>query len=393
VVRGAYQFFRSNQDPVAQADKVVDAVGGALAPGDLPPVIDVESKDGQSASTIRNKVQQWIDRIEERLGVTPIVYTGPYFWRDTVAGADFDEHPLWIAHYGTSCPMVPPTWSNLSGVQWMFHQHTSSGRVQGISGDVDMNRFNGTMSQLLALTVGGDTPPPPPPGDGCLPVGDSRIIDNGDACFTAGGDPSFLRSVSTRGFEGDLIWTGTTSLSSAVNFAQWDIAVEVPGTYEVEVWIDDVHGTSRQARYAIAHEGGQTAAIIDQNGSTGWVSLGAYAFGGAGEHLRLDDNTGERGGLGRHLVFDAARVTRLDDTVPGEDPCARVEVYGTGSWLNVRPQASTTGAAVGRLDDGDIATRLETVTGQAISGNSTWYRVNAGGVTGYITAVYARCRA
>jgi hypothetical protein len=43
------------------------------------------------------------------------------------------------------------------------------------------------------------------------------------------------------------------------------------------------------------------------------------------------------------------------------------------------------------LEDGDVVDRLETVTGQAISGNSTWYRITDGQVTGFITGVYARC--
>jgi GH25 family lysozyme M1 (1,4-beta-N-acetylmuramidase) len=148
VMRGVYQFFRSDEDAIAQADLLIDAVGGALAEGDLPPVIDVESTDGRSASQIAAKVRQWSNRIEDKLGVKPFIYTGPYFWRDNVNGADMNDHKLWVAHYGTSCPLVPPTWT-----RWTFHQHTSSGRVDGIAGNVDMNRFNGSLADLQALTV------------------------------------------------------------------------------------------------------------------------------------------------------------------------------------------------------------------------------------------------
>ena len=142
VLRGAYQFFRSDQDPIRQADLLIEKVGGRLGAGDLPPVIDVESTDGQSKATIARKVRQWLDRIHDKLGVDAIVYTGPYFWQDSV-GADLDNYHLWVAHYGTSCPLVPGTWN-----RWAFHQYTSSGRVSGIGGNVDMNRFNGTLTQL-----------------------------------------------------------------------------------------------------------------------------------------------------------------------------------------------------------------------------------------------------
>jgi GH25 family lysozyme M1 (1,4-beta-N-acetylmuramidase) len=386
ILRGAYQFFRSNQDPIAQANLMIEMMG-ELEAGDLPPVIDVESRDGQSAATIRTKVQRWLDHVEAATGVKPIIYTGPYFWRDQVNG-DFDQYPLWVAHYGTSCPLTPETWT-----AWTFHQHTSSGRVRGVPGNVDMNVFNGNMDQLLALTVGSGMQPPPPAPANCATLDAAGgVIDDGDGCFVAGGDPDYLRRVSTRGSNGDLIWTGTTAATTVENYAEWSINVAEEGTYEIEVYIDDQYGTSQQARYRVTHADGSTDAVINQNASSGWVSIGAYRFRtGAGQKVRLNDNTGERGALGRHLVFDAIRASRLDDSSPPEDDCPRVEVFGTDSYLNIRPEPNTSRAGVGRLEDGDIVDRLETVTGQAISGNATWYRITDGQVTGYITAVYARC--
>jgi GH25 family lysozyme M1 (1,4-beta-N-acetylmuramidase) len=41
LIRGAYQFFRADQDIDAQANMMIAAVG-TLQPGDLPPVLDVE---------------------------------------------------------------------------------------------------------------------------------------------------------------------------------------------------------------------------------------------------------------------------------------------------------------------------------------------------------------
>lgn len=392
ILRGAYQFFRSNQDPIAQANLLIEKVG-QLEAGDLPPVIDVESRDGQSAATIRRKVGQWLDHVEAALGVRPIVYTGPYFWRDQVSGADFDDHPLWIAHYGTSCPYVPPTWTS-----WTFHQHSSSGRVRGISGNVDMNVFNGTLNELLALTAGGTPvptpPPPPPPADEACAVLDPAggIIDDGGPCFVAGGDPRWLESVSSAGYDGDLITTGTTASSTTENYGEWTLKVAEEGTYELEVWIDASRPTSRQARYRVTHADGSTDATINQYSSSGWVSIGAYRLRtGAGQRVRLNDNTGENSSYGRDLAFDAMRVSRVDDSAPPAEECPRVEVYGTGGYVNVRPAPNTTRAAIGRLEDGDIVDRLDTVTGQDVEGNSTWYRVTDGQVTGYITAAYARC--
>ncbi len=153
VLRGAYQFFRSNESAVAQADLLINKIGGHLGPDDLPPVIDVESADGQSAHTIATKVKAWLNRIHDKLGVNGIVYTGPYFWQDSVGGANLSSHPLWVAHYGTQCPLVPGAWS-----RWTFHQFTSSGRVAGIGGNVDTNHFNGTLAQLKSTFAGAGLP-------------------------------------------------------------------------------------------------------------------------------------------------------------------------------------------------------------------------------------------
>jgi GH25 family lysozyme M1 (1,4-beta-N-acetylmuramidase) len=159
VMRSAYQFFRSNEDPVAQANLLIAHVG-SLGAGDLPPVIDVETTDGQSPGTIAARVHTWLDTVQAALGVRPIVYTGPYFWRDQVGGANETASPLFVAHYGTDCPFVPPAWTS-----WTFHQFTSTGAVPGIPANVDLDVFNGTEAQLEALAHGGSpsTPADPQP--------------------------------------------------------------------------------------------------------------------------------------------------------------------------------------------------------------------------------------
>ncbi len=66
VVRGAYQFFRSNLDPIAQANLVLQKLeeAGGLEPDDLGVVLDIESTDGQSNATVVRKAQQWLDHMQ-----------------------------------------------------------------------------------------------------------------------------------------------------------------------------------------------------------------------------------------------------------------------------------------------------------------------------------------
>lgn len=157
ILRGVYQFFRPGQDVTAQANLVIEAI--RADGGELAPVIDVEDTDGRSASQVAAAVQQWITLVSAGTGRTPIVYTGPYFWRDQAGNPNQSASPLWIAHYTTGCPLISEdVWS-----RWTFWQYSSSGRVPGISGNVDMNYFNGTMEQLQAMASGGSTPAPVPP--------------------------------------------------------------------------------------------------------------------------------------------------------------------------------------------------------------------------------------
>jgi lysozyme len=149
LLRGAYQYFDPGGDPVAQATTLIEALG-SLEPGDLPPVIDVESTDGLSPTAISANVATWIDMVEGALGRKPVIYTGSYFWNDNVVSDAFADHPLWIAHYTTGCPNLPTVWPN-----WAFWQYTSSGSVAGIGGNVDRNLFNGSRLELEDLAANG----------------------------------------------------------------------------------------------------------------------------------------------------------------------------------------------------------------------------------------------
>jgi GH25 family lysozyme M1 (1,4-beta-N-acetylmuramidase) len=154
IVRGCYQYFLPQEDPIRQADLLVNLVRaeGGFEAGDLPPVIDVEERGGQSDATINRRVRQWIDRVEARTGLTPMVYTSPGFWDPLGAPGYSDSADLWVAHWGVTAPRVPGSWRD-----WTFWQTSSTGRVNGINARVDTDLFNGTVNDLIAQG-GGDVP-------------------------------------------------------------------------------------------------------------------------------------------------------------------------------------------------------------------------------------------
>ena len=162
IARGAYQLFRSDENPVDEADYLINTMG-PLERYDLPPVIDVETADGQSPVTIATNVGTWIGHVESALGVTPIIYTNTSFWLASVGSSTFADHPLWIANWDVTCPNLPTPWTN-----WQFWQHSSTGTVSGISGNVDLDWFNGDAAALQAFGV-----QPPLGGD------DAAAVDSG----------------------------------------------------------------------------------------------------------------------------------------------------------------------------------------------------------------------
>ncbi|MBI4511001.1 MAG: hypothetical protein HY698_15310 [Deltaproteobacteria bacterium] len=303
IIRGAYQFFRPGQDAVAQADLLLSTMG-PLEVGDLPPVIDVEATDGQPASVIVAKMRHWIDRVEERLGVKPIVYTGKYFWNDSVGSDDFASYPLWIPQYGPTCPDLPNPWT-----RWVFFQTSATAKVTGITGNVDSDLFNGSLDDLHAFTVQVATACDPVPAAG-------RIVDDHETCFVAGGDPVYIRHEAV-GHGGSLQWTYTTASDQAANFGQWNVSFLEAGNYRLEAYTPAPFAQSRLATYLIQHAGTADAVEFDQTKIDGWSALGDFWFAKGGDQwIRLDDNTGEPRTAEVKLALDALRVTRISEPQP-----------------------------------------------------------------------------
>lgn len=105
--------------------------------GDLVPVLDLEVTQLDAQETTRWALL-WLDTVEQAIGATPIVLTGPG-WAATNLHPDpaLGRYPLWIAHHTTKDePRLPEPWT-----EWLWWQHSDDGRVDGIEGHVDVNRL------------------------------------------------------------------------------------------------------------------------------------------------------------------------------------------------------------------------------------------------------------
>ena len=156
---GAYHFGRPGgsgdagiiANAIAQADYFLDVAQPQA--GELPPVLDLESKGALAVAGLQKWTSAWLDHVAARTGVEAFVYASPSFWK-TALGDTTDianaGYPLWIAHWTTDpSPLLPA--ENWGGRNWTFWQHSSHGTVTGISPQVDLDRFRGPDASVAAI--------------------------------------------------------------------------------------------------------------------------------------------------------------------------------------------------------------------------------------------------
>jgi lysozyme len=157
LVCGAYHFFRSNRKGADQAENIKRHIFGEaqLGPGDLPVAIDVEelkSVDPSSPATVRaflKELDACLRAVEKAMGRKPVLYTAGYVWQALGSPANFLDYPLWIAQPGAAAaPKLPKPFT-----QWTAWQYTFKGKLAGVTGDVDLNRFRGSEEDFRALLL------------------------------------------------------------------------------------------------------------------------------------------------------------------------------------------------------------------------------------------------
>ena len=154
---GAYHFANPStlpNDAVLEADWFVQNM--AIKPGDLNPALDLETSGGLSTAQLQAWVNDWLNEVYAKVGMRPMIYTSPAFWRSYMGNASWYAEQgytvLWIAHWNVSAPSVPA--NNWAGHGWTFWQYSDCGTVLGIGGCVDLDRYNGL--DLTSVTYDPD---------------------------------------------------------------------------------------------------------------------------------------------------------------------------------------------------------------------------------------------
>ena len=231
---GAYHFAQPNAavgDALAEADHFVATL--SLGRGDLIPALDLEQAGGLSVAALQTWVSTWLGEVTRKVGVRPMIYTSPSFWKtymgNSQALADAGYRTLWIAHWGVAAPTVPA--NNWGGRGWTFWQYTSCGAVPGISGCVDLDRFNGTdllphAYSIFSLSTGSAQQVKQGQTASAATVGIARTNFPSEVALTVSGLPAG----TTAAFNA----SPTTETSSALHVTT-QLGVTPTGTYPLKI--------------------------------------------------------------------------------------------------------------------------------------------------------------
>lgn len=97
--RSGYHFFRAFVDPRESARRFIEYLDGDM--GELPPVLDLESRNDIDKRTVVSRALTWLIEYETRTSIKPIVYISKGFIDEIELHKypDFEDYPLWFAQY------------------------------------------------------------------------------------------------------------------------------------------------------------------------------------------------------------------------------------------------------------------------------------------------------
>lgn len=118
--------------------------------------MDFEYLDGLSIAQINEISLAFLQELGRLTGKELVLYSDAYNARAVFDRRLAEDYPLWVAQYGIETPEDNGKWSS-----WIGFQYSSTGRVAGIRGNVDLNRF--TRDIFLQKASALPRPPRPAP--------------------------------------------------------------------------------------------------------------------------------------------------------------------------------------------------------------------------------------
>ncbi len=362
---GAYHFARPDAtagDAVKEADWFAGHVG--LGTGDLIPALDLEQSGGLSVTALQAWVKAFLDEVTVQTSVRPMIYTSPAFWKkymgDSSALADAGYKILWVAHWGVSAPTVPA--NNWGGRGWTFWQYSNCGSVSGISGCVDLDRYNGLDLNAVAystfkLTAAGPTGGIKQGKAGAASVGILRTNFAADVQLDVQGLPSG----ATASFDANPVGDNAAALTVTMNP---DPAATPIGTYPLTI-TGQGNGLTRTTTMNLVVSDGIVPTV-----AVPVTRLYSGAVMGSTVPVRVSWSASDPSGISR---------TALQRTVNGgpwsfvtlTSATATTYTAGLGNGTSIQPRARATDRN-GNTSGFSTGLRTRSVIIQQTTGYATW---------------------
>ncbi|MEZ5017031.1 MAG: GH25 family lysozyme [Flavipsychrobacter sp.] len=147
LIRGAYHFYKTNKEPVEQAQYYYQQLKGHSDDRQMTFIVDIEAgslSGNETASDVEKVLLSFLKELETLSGKTPMVYTNYAFANQYLTNATLAKYPLWLAEYsGQASPSIPAAWQQDGYTIW---QKTDTHDLN--SSKVDYDEYNGVLGAL-----------------------------------------------------------------------------------------------------------------------------------------------------------------------------------------------------------------------------------------------------
>ena len=156
---GFYHFVRARNEEAAKAEAryFANAISG-MEP-DCRLAMDFEIFGDLSYWEVNHISRIFLEETKRITGKDMVIYSNTNSAINMFSTELANKYPLWVAHYGVNQPADNGKWST-----WVGFQYTSTGRLNGINGNVDLDRF--TKEILLDSSEISPIPKPENPNNG-----------------------------------------------------------------------------------------------------------------------------------------------------------------------------------------------------------------------------------
>lgn len=170
---GFYHFIRARneEEAIQEAEFFAKVISGTNP--DCRLAIDFEVFGDLTRDDINNISIVFLRKVQELTNKECVVYSDASNARDIFSIELANSYPLWIAEYGVETPIDVGTWKT-----WVGFQYTDVGRVDGVEGNVDRDKF----TKDIFLSNSGEIPTPEPEPEPEVPNKNSiyYIVKRGD---------------------------------------------------------------------------------------------------------------------------------------------------------------------------------------------------------------------